>query len=89
MQSINDCQRGFLYGGWLFGAMKATVYDFCFIPIGSAFNIISQGSKNGIGSFSLSCRVASILDAAKWNRELINSEYLDFTTLHRGYWLLA
>ena len=33
-------------------------------------------------------RPASSLDEAKRNRGFINSEYLDFTTLHRGYLLL-
>ena len=32
-------------------------------------------------------KIASSLDAAKRNRGFINSEYLDFTTLHRGYLL--
>ena len=34
----------------------------------------------GLDSFC--AKTASSLDAAKWNRGFINSEYLDFTTLH-------
>ncbi len=60
--------------------------------LGIVFSESVQDKATALNMMSGSCKivvewVASSLDAAKRNRGFINSEYLDFTTLHRGYLL--